>query len=444
MWKIFFVIVALAMLTACGRGRVAEEERIAVEPPAPAVRVPFCAELAAEYIVEIEALWAQDNGDLWGVNLHVPFIIADNVTRQAVANMPDVDGNYITYLPDIAFFGAGNNFGGRTWFVATWDYYAFNTENRAERLRRSAHAGFHGLQRSIFSGIGLRTDEARSQAHRLSTFLEMYALLAALESDGETQLSAIRDALSIRAARHYTLDTFAVHNTLSQEILEGTAQYTEYVLVLEMDEILADIRQNLNSSIGKSYAWGAHGYYTGAMYALLLDKFEVDWKTNLSFSSDLGALLKNALNITSLPHINDIDLTLYSYENIVAAEAIWFERYDRIVQNSTAIFASAHPVLSIPFTVELPFAELDQVFLGTRLVLYGSFTATGLFGELTITEGYLLFQDNWICAAALQIDGNRITGSYWELILNDGFEVMQEMNIFGQYLERFTVRRVED
>jgi len=424
------------------------------EPPPPAIRVPFSQNLAAQYIAEIEALWESDNGTLWGAPLNVPFIIADRVTRQAVANMPDYDnilayenGVFVGYLPsDISFFGSGQMFGGRTWYVLSWDYLTYYTDNKVQRLRRMSHGGFHAFQDDNFRGRSGRAQFADTREHRLSTFLEMYALLTALNSYGEERIAAIHDALSIRATRHQRLRPHDVRDETAHEILEGTAQYTEYVLTLEMNEILVDIRQHLDDNLGMSRAGFTFVYHGGAMYALLLSEFSANWKTELSFNTDLGSLLKEAAGITELRPFEEINLALYEYEKIVAAEEMWFERHDRIVTNARLLFAFDRPSFEIPFEADIPFPSLDQVFVSSNLILYGTFEAAGLFGTLNITNGYLQYgsgRPHRLCATDIEINGNHITGSYWELILNDGFEAVQDTSIHGTSLDSFRIVRTE-
>jgi len=429
-----------------------EPQLITITTPT-AVRTNFSPDLAVQYLAEIEALWAADDGALWGTSLNTPFIVTDRITRQAVANMPDYDGifsyengMYIGYLPDNIFFGANQEFGGRTWYVLLWDYFFYIADDETQRLRVMSHASFHNIQPNLFRGrIGWPSHADRRES-RLSTFLEMYALLAALNSHGEERLSAIHDALSIRAARHQSIRPSEVMDETGHEILEGTAQYTEYMLTLEMDEILLDIRQVLDSSLGTSRAGFTFAYHGAAMYALLLNEFDVNWKDGLGFNSDLGSLLKEAVGITELRPLEEINLFSYEYEKIATIEEIWFERHDRIVANARTLFAFGSPSLEIPFPADMPFPTLDQVFVSMGLVVYGTFEATGLFGQLSITNGYMLHgsgRPHRVCAADIEINGDRITGSYWELTLNDGFNVVQDTGIHGTSLDSFRVVRTE-
>jgi len=444
MWKIYYLLLAVAVvITACGSSQYTPEPIEQVTPP-PAARTYFSPELAAQFLSEVEAVWDADNGALWGIPLHAPLIIANHLTHQAVANMPDYgsiftyqDGMYTGFLPENIFVGGTQTFGGRTWYVVSWSsYMLYSADDKLMRLRTMTHGGFHALQPGIMGSGGGAPTHLDTLDWRPYTFIEMNALLVALESTGDERLTAMHDALSIRAARQQDLARGQINSEVMHEISEGTAQYTEYMLNMEMPEVLADIRQWIDEGLGKSYAWLTFGYFGGAMYSMLLSEMNADWKTNVRFNTNLGDLLMDAVGITELSPLEAIDLSRYEYERIMAAEQAWFELRDSIAENARMIFAADSSVLNLPFTGELPFGELNQVSIGQGLVLHGTFEFVGEFGTLSITNGYFLYWHNRVCASDIEINGNHITGSYWELTLNDGFEVVQERN-------NFTVQRTE-
>jgi len=446
---ILFLLLLFAVIVSTFVACSNEDINMYYHPPR---QTPFSTDLATQYLAELEALWDTDSGELWGIPLSIPYIIVDNITRKAVANMPDYDGiftyengAYVGFLPNDIVIGTTQELGGRIWYILSWDLLKYNADNMTQRLRHMSREGFHTIQLELFSGFSGWSHHTGTKENRLSTFLEMHALLTALNSDGEERLDAIYDALSIRAARHQSLTRYQVGIETSHEIFEGTAQYTEYMLIFEMGKILPDIRWHLEYYVGGPYAWLTFAYFGGAMYALLLSEMNVDWKNGLSFGTDLGRLLKDAVGITELRPLDEVNLLIYEYERIVAAEEVWFEQHDKIAANAETIFAAGRTLLEIPFSADMSFSTLEHIFTSRGLVFYGTFEATGVFGRLSITDGHLLHGHGIrykICAAEIEIDSNRITGSYWELILNYGFEVIQDTNIFGDILNRFSVRRI--
>ena len=96
--------------------RITEQTPQPLSPPVEPMqieRTPLCVDKAAWLLTELDALLDADGGALWGVPLHGRFMIADAVTRVAVANRPDQYGNlekqgdvYVGTLPMSTFIGS--------------------------------------------------------------------------------------------------------------------------------------------------------------------------------------------------------------------------------------------------------------------------------------------------------------------------------------------------
>jgi len=429
----------------------ATEEETVWALSAEELSIPF--ERAAAYIVAMEAIFDEDDGALWGVHLGMPFMFADSVTRHAVANMPDVGGEifvehegfYIGVLPLGTWIGNTTiNFDGRDWGMMTWALVE-DLDSETEILTIMVHELFHAWQQWHLGGGGRPHDQPHMNAlfARVSVQLEIRALLAALNSDNEEQrLAAIHDALSVRGERRRRFaDAAGVENTF--EIGEGTATYTDLVLVRrDMGAILEWFEAFVGDWIIDSGASlsGNYGYITGAMYGFLLDKVGADWRRGVRFgaqdfraSTDLGARLKAAVGITELIPFSELDLELYGYSEIVAAERLWLEERERMVGEAIEAFDEA-PVLMISNLGEfggggemevLEIMELGPAHGMVGTVFYGDFEYFGSFGRIRFTRGHMLWAPSWYHVPALdiEIDGNIVTGSNWVLELNEGYRV---------------------
>jgi len=277
--------------------------------------IPF--DIAAQYFAELEVLFAADGGELWGVNLSVPFIFVDSVTRDIVANRPDPLGilmpqGYVyagVLPPEVSASYGIHYFAVESWAMIPWYLMEFFADDIHARLRINSHLAFHRTQRDIFS-----EDFWWGNAHmddptaRTKVILETNALATALESTGEVRLSAIADALSIRAERRIMFPDNAEAENI-YEIHEGLAQYTELRLNYHsLNEMLPEFRNAAyRMKILPSVSWH-FAYWTGSAYAFLLDEFYPTWKENVSITSDLGHMLQYVLRITELAAFNEIDL----------------------------------------------------------------------------------------------------------------------------------------
>ena len=289
------------------------------------------AEMAC-FLAAIHALWDADDGAMWGVPLHTPIIFVDD-TRVAVASHPDWQGEFVRqYFDDVPVY-VGTRWppayysylpwDGQTGVVWSWRYVQshINEESRESILRLITHSGFHARQLYI---MGFKGASPAGLPHGteawISFNLEASALAQALRSTGDERLAIIHDALSIRHARRQAFDSAYAENWL--QISEGTAVYTETVLVHGSQEAVDVIIERLEMLIGMSNSATRAAldisYAGGAAYGILLDDFGIDWRPYVDRYADLGLMLKEGLGITEFIPLEEIDLEKYGYSEIAA------------------------------------------------------------------------------------------------------------------------------
>jgi len=405
---------------------------------------------AAELFAMMEARLSWDGGEMWGVDLNGPFMFADPVTRQAVANRPagqdrfelvyQTEGVYAGELPSSVHIGNTAAIAhGITWGMMTWSYVQSILPDTERVVGIMAHELFHAWQPKLFTGrrpYWIPLNHMDGLNERISIWIETTALIHALETSGEERLQAVHTALSARAARHES-NPNALSAETGFEISEGTALYTEMrVIMNEMTDKIAWIRAHIDTHyIGKSLQ--GIGYVTGALYGLLLDAFEADWTTDFRWETDLGALLKETAGIETLTPFAELDLTHYGYESIRAAETAWVEDNARRVDAIYALFE--HPALRLQHGGDFIASddglyEYDVLSLpdisGNAAAFCGNIEYTGAFGRVVITGGQLILGREpgfWeISAYGMEITETGATTPYWVLELNPGFRIIEE------------------
>ena len=196
-----------------------------------------------------------------------------------------------------------------------------------------------------------------------------------------------------------------------------------------------------------------YGYYSGALYALLLDEYAIDWRTGLHWDSDLAALLGEGINFTEIIPLQEMDMERYGYAEISVFEEAWVAEIGRLTHEARD--ALSGPLLLIDAAGEFGQETLglvlrilylqglhlyaheefdyghEDVFVlagerfDERTVFYGDFNYAAEFGELEVTGGFLmLWRVMWrhgIPANEIEVNGNRVIGPNWVLTLNDGF-----------------------
>jgi hypothetical protein len=286
--------------------------------------------LAARLFARAEAAWDADDGALWGIPLHRNLAIACRETGYVAANRP-FSAEFIPYKTYIQNVGYHIIYVGRPpvplqrlnyrdWTIETWANLEYD-ETRT--LRTLFHYNFHAIQPQIHGNTGVMLGvsiDVFSEKGQNSFILEVAALVDALHSEGYMRLTAINDALYFRNARRYVYNTANAENMA--EIGEGLVTYTELVLALSCEEICAKVSRFPHSLKDRSvphFVTIAWPYYSGVLYALLLDEFEPNWRAgNIVYrSTDLGQLLQNAAGLTEL--VPPADLERYGYTEISAS-----------------------------------------------------------------------------------------------------------------------------
>jgi len=295
------------------------------------------AEFASYYFGRLQEAWDDDNGEMWGVRLHTPVIIFCWDTNATAANYRDPEGEFerldidgvVVYVGErphrfISFYR--HDWGDRTGIFKSyqmmtepgWVTLGVYWEDRsAVSLLQINHYVMHILQPEI---MGVHGADMQYGVARTNYILEITALVHAINSSGDERVRAVHDALSIRNERREIYDTGINDNLIT--LSEGTAIYTELHMVLNRYEIERAIQnwprwlvlQRCASQIATTY-----GYMAGALYGMLLDAFEVDWRSDIQYDTDLGLLLQEALGITEFIPLDRIDLERYGYSEIVAS-----------------------------------------------------------------------------------------------------------------------------
>jgi len=444
--SVFLILVLLFVLTSCGRGDTYELELPPVTPsPTPLIidepeledyeiahesSIPL--DEAARFIRIMQDVFDEDGGALWGIDLSAPFMFVDPVTRHAVANRPDNQGNlvrqgdvYVGILSDRQRIGNTiAHFGGVLWGMALWT----NSEehNDSDMVRIMIHEVFHVKQEVLIvgtpqgTGLDFFSDSART---RTLIRLELGALLRAITSETETErLSAITDALSIRNER--VQRGRLTREDREMEIHEGTAYYTDLMLGFNnLDERIHAIEE-LAENISRLTAT----YIFGALYGFLLDDFSVNWKYGIRYTTNLGDLLQEAAGIEELIPFEELNLEAYGYTEIVSQETERAE-ISATRRRSTRESFAEQPVLRISGMGDFSDYNFEILFMpDLGMIYYGNIVFTNIAGTLKVHDGPFLLQgmEYEIPVKDITIEESRAFGHNWELELNDGFEMVED------------------
>jgi len=411
------------------------------------VAIYLTPEKALKYFREVEAICNKDNGKLWGKYLYGPLMFVDRPTRKIFANQPDKEG--ILKEKDGIFSGdypkeliiqtKPQEFGGTIFAMALLppqeDDYRIKT-----RAIRSLYLCFQ--KEAGFATDDYNTKHMDDKNARLWLKLEWRALRNAIESDGESRLQAIRDALIFKGTRR-ELYPRSVNDENKFEDYEGLATFTSFILC---EDSTGQAKKRLIENLDRTYAlqsYGrSYGYIHGALYAYLAREKEFDFRTIKSDTIDLGNKVKALYNI-QLPSIcRDVAGSLgLSYD----IESIYNEEDKRLADIKEGI----HKEISIFTEKPVVYLELESPYfdfepedirsLDTLGTIYSAMRVSDNWGKLTVDRGGCLVSYNFkylrITAKNFKESKNHVYGDGWNIILNNEWEIVKvEQNYFVRKL----------
>jgi len=398
----------------------------------------FTSDKALQYFRQIEGVCNEDNGKLWGQNLYGPLMFVDRMTRRIVANEPDKegllkqkDGIYTgSYPKELIINNTAITYGGTLFGMAPLP----NEDDEYRIISRGLHCLFHRFQNTInYNFSGSNTPNMEERRARIWLKLEWSALRKAIESEGEAQKVAIRDALIFREANHELYQQY-VTDEIRFENYEGLATFTSIKIAAKSRE---EFNTRLMENLDRIYSYlsysRSYGLIHGALYATLLDLKGFNFKEIVSENTDLGGLVMELYNI-KLPEVcRDVAGSLslnYDIDKIYKEENLREEEIQEYINKQLSTFVEK-PVVYIE--LESPYFDFepeDIQPLGPEGTLYKQIRISDNWGKLTVDkrgEGCLMsnnFKFLRVPAKGYNINKNHIEGDGWDLILNNGWEVI--------------------
>lgn len=393
-------------------------------------------EIVRETFDDIKAICNKDNGELWGRNLWGPIFVVDRETRYIIANQPDSAGFlknagkvYCGVLPDDKIIANSTT---KLWGTF-WTMVSLIPSDEYERNALFIHESFHRLQPEIgLTDFGYENNHMDEMIARILLKLEWAALENSIRKN-EGNLNLL-DALIFR---YYRRTLFPGSDSMENkfEIQEGLAEYTGHKLASNSNhELQGHLLAKHDQYWDNENLVRTFGYYSGFLYAFLLDRANISWRRgSLNSSTDLGLILKDSLDLNipnNLLQAYDSIKNNYGYFEIYQTENALQTAKQAVLRKYTESFVN-NPVLKIKLNrPQIGFNPNTLQPLDTLGVVFESIVISDFWGKLEVKgEGCLLSHD-WsyakVPAANIVMDGNQIRSTSWEMKLNDKWEVVKD------------------
>ena len=253
---------------------------------------------------ETKALCDNENGLLWGRTLNVPILFVDQGKGLIYSNhyssklgLRKQNDIYIGILPEFIEPVKGPvKIGNKNWAIIPLPL----PKDKIERQCIILHEAFHCLQPDLdlkpkpYNNSHMDELEARFWLK-----LEWKALEFALQSEGEDRKQAVTDAICFRKYRRALFNMCGgCENRF--EIHEGMAEYTAQKMCRSKKGFQEYLKKELEHLWESPSFVNSFAYFSGPVYAFLLDEMEVDWRTHLGAKDDIAFIVQSTYEI-SLP-----------------------------------------------------------------------------------------------------------------------------------------------
>ncbi|MCL2855277.1 MAG: hypothetical protein FWE21_06630 [Defluviitaleaceae bacterium] len=380
--------------------------------------------LAGDFLRRWEEMCNMDNGKLWGINLHTPFAFIGG-DRSVAANQADNEGLlskhgdvYVGQFPaDKAFSATALTFGGKRWGVAPWGMV---DKMDGPPYGLMFHEAFHCIQPRLMGEMcsGAYSGHLDSTEASILILLEISALMHFLRSNDKPALIA---ALSARNKRERDF------GRVVNEVLEGTAVFTEIKLGYAPEEHLEELDKKVASAGKSPHLAHFAGYLLGGLHCFAIDAVDEDARRSIKADADLGAILTKALD-KGIPNFDDVDFEPYGHSQIMEEQNQKAADHEEMLRQIREKFIEK-PTLSIPFagsgSINGQIIPVD----GLGAVLRGNYEFFCEAGKIAVGGGDVLKSQEdlrKLSAACMVEDGNKITGKNWELTLAQGYAIVAD------------------
>lgn len=441
------MLAQLAARSAPGQVRINTDDPDA-EPVVPTLpqrsgQEPLTAQIATRLFELARERTEADNGELWGVDLWGPLLIADPSDRSVAANVRDKtrqlsrdDAVFTGTLPaGVNIFNTLAYWADDVWAMVTWPMPADDSAAAALML----HELFHRVQPQL--GLPQRSPACLhldAMSGRLYLRLELRALAEAMTTRDAAREQAMRDALLFRAMRRSLFDGEAAKQEAVLELNEGLAEYTGRVLSGAMPaKMAAAARDFIRAKEHDVSLMRSFSYATGLAYALLLDANSGGWRKLVDERSDLGSMLAQAVSFRTPENLAQAALQAaerYEMIALTAEETAREQQRQRAREQWRARLVDG-PTLEVSFQSDSKFVYNQHTMSsldGFQHVRNARIADT--WGVLTVTDGALVIEDPpkpkaiRVSGAGLTRENTRdarsVEGDGWRLDLADGWRLV--------------------
>lgn len=375
----------------------------------------------------------QKSKELWNISLNASIIIIDHFeNKMYFASIEDGKSqlfNEESWDNKVPLANSFFEYEGKRY--VTLIHAALMNTTCEQRVNILSHEIFHLYQNSLgienVLSANYHIDEVQGRA---LLQIEMKALQQALGGD----LSSLYNALYIRA---YRQSLYPDNNEDLYELNEGLAEYTG--VKLSTTNMREYIINRLEYNIKSGYM-NAFGYFTGSAYACILDDLYPQWR----YDKDLGKGMIYLINKSHPEYAIIIDdtylselLNKYNYDKILSDEGEELKSFGNIAHFEELLKSETTKLCITNNRINFTYNPNDRVITLPNAVLLRNMTIKAEWGQINVKSGIVRLND-WSAFYLLppqKIAANKAEGDSYEIILNQGWKIIEENGIYRMIKE---------
>ncbi len=396
-------------------------------------------------LLKTKALLDADNGYLWGGTIwNDRILILDDqnviyTLNNNLSNAQNDDKLYYKTVDDLTLLHTNTNqvFEGEKWAIVQNEDVTI--ADSCQTIIHELFHLFHLNQINLSGNIVEYLDDYRARILLRSEFEALRNCLKSIQlNDDSLAKEYLRDAIYFRAQREQIFEEFN-HFALELETLEGLASYTGYKLSAHTDLYnlaIFELNGRERKGLNRSFA-----YATGLAYGLIFDYFKIKWRSELNhiysfaniYNSQKRSLRPDKFDIEEIKKRN-------KYYEIEQQEI-------KIKESNDSIRAYYKNMLVDQPTLIVKRDTSDKTYLmsydmnstftfGESGIIYSNISSSSVnpevfgnfktIGDTKIGKSGILITSNFdklTFPKPLKIEGNIITGEYYEIELNKDWRV---------------------
>lgn len=397
-----------------------------------------------------EILFAE-NGKLWGENIWSDNILVLGFDNTIYSLKPLVNGKtndsiiYYKKIPEntLGFSNAAQKYNGKEYAVVLTNYLDDNSATIIHEL-------FHILQYKHINLNGNPIQYLDNYDAREWLRLEFQALKNALNTINENKDKSeieklVNDALLFRNLRQSKYKEY-LQKEIEIETSEGLANYTGFILSTYSNKYEKAISEINQREQAQTYT-RPFPYATGPAYGLIFDYLKINWKIGLDTTYDFLNIYETKY-LKSKIEISNKRIKLAQQRNNY--DEIHKQELDRKIKNEKIIdyytnILLKEPTLTVKLVDSLYGSTFDMngtIILKDKGIVYsmikGVDGSKNNFGNFSTIKGKEKFGVSGVLMSfvgkkitfplPITIEKNKISGEYYEIELNEGWEVMKINN----------------